>query len=496
MENRNADILGKFLFILSIFLLAYMIISPLARTIVHVDELWTIGVISLPLSEGIPLMVSDVHPPLYYLVFKAVFKALSIFGIQYNDIFVLKLFSILPYALILVIFATKIKDEYNWLTVGLFTFILASLNMFFIQFLTIRMYNWALLFLLMSFIYLKGILLNSDKKSWVLFTLFSALVAYTQYFILISTVLLYLILLCFILKKGNPDFELRSELKKWCMSVISVIVLYLPWLFIFLGQLNHRQHVMESSFPVFTEIINYFTYFTGISSGLSLKTLPFKVFAFLVLMLILYIFFKEYRKERSIENIYIGSGILLFFLSIVFGLIIVSLAFNMFTIRYLVPVASIFWFSVCILIGKIENKRLLAVSLIAILIICFMGISETVDSTGKIYDEGQGLMDILDSLNNNDSVIVYTQEFYYINYHSYLNETTEYKTNFPMPYSPKIDTIKDIDEIKGKYPDKEMYIIKADNYSSKYTLDDVVIDNVTYDEYGKFNKIRFIHMKK
>lgn len=497
MENKNIDILGKVLFILSILLLAYMILSPLAKTIVHIDELWTIGVIGLPLSEGIPLMISDVHPPLYYLVFKLIFKALSVFGIAYNDIFVLKLFSILPYALILIVSATKIKKDYGWLTAGLFAFVLGSLNMFFIQFLTIRMYNWALFFLLMSFIYFKEILISSDRKSWILFTIFSALVAYTQYFILISTVLLYGILLAYILFNKNPEFELKALLKKWSLSVISVIVLYLPWLFIFLGQINHRQHIMESSFPTLMEIVNYFTYFTGISSNLSINSLPFKIFAFLSLILILYLFFREYKKERSIENFYIGSGILLFFLSLIFGVIIVSLAFNMFTIRYLVPVGSVFWLAVCILIGKIDSRKLLIISLVAILIISIIGISANVNSTGAIYDEGEGLMNILDGLNNNDSVIVYTQEFHLINFHNYLNETKEFKTGFYMPYSPKnIKEIKDIEEIKEKYPDKEIYVIKANNFNDKFTLDEVAVDNQTYDEYGKYKKIEFIHVNK
>ena len=494
MKYETKDIIGKSLFILSILLCLYWILSPLAKTIIHVDEFWTIGVINLPLSESIPLMISDVHPPLYYLILKAIFKVLSFFGIQYNNIFLLKLFSILPFGLILIIFGTKIQKEYNWLTVGLFTFILGSVNMFVIQFLTIKMYNWALLFLLLSFIYFKRILLYSDKKSWVLFTIFSTLVAYTHYFILITTVLLYAILLTYFLTNKNSNFEFKSQLKKWCLSVISAIILYLPWLFIFLDQIDHRQHVLESSFPTITDIINYFTYFTGIESDFAIETILFKVFAFATLILIAYIFIKEYKKDtRSIDTIYTGIGLISFYLSIIFGIIIVSLAFNIFTLRYLVPVGSIFWFAVCILVGKIENKKLLIISLIAIFIICIVGVSQTLDSTNELYTSGTDAIELLNSLNNKDTIIVYTQEFHYINFHNYLNETREYKSEFYMPYSPKnITTIKNISEIHKKQP---IYIIKAINFLTDDDFDNVIVDNVTYEKYGNYYTIWFIHVK-
>lgn len=494
--DKKKELLGKLLFILSFLLLGYMIISPFAKTIIHVDEFWTIGVINLSLSETIPLMISDVHPPLYYLVLKVIFKALSIFGIHYTNIFVLKLFSILPYGLILIVFCTKIRKEYNWLTVGLFTFVLGSLSMFFIQFLTIRMYNWGLLFLLMSFIYFKGIISNSDKKSWILFTIFSVLVAYTHYFILISTFLLYLILLIHIYRNNDSKLKIMDQLKKWCLSVISAIVLYLPWLFIFLSQVNHRQHVLESSFPTAIEIVNYFTYFTGIESVLSFETLLFKLFAFIILLLFVYIFIKEFNNESNVDRFYVGTGLILLFLSILLGIIIVSLAFNIFSIRYLVPVASIFWFSVCIIIGKINNNRLFIISTLIILFICALGFTQTIESTHLLCDESTNALNMMDSLNNNDTVIVYTQEFHYINFHNYLNETKEYKSEFSMPYSPKnIKTIKNISKLYEKYPDKNIYIIKAIDFKTNDDFDNVIVNNSTYEKYGNYYNIWFIHAK-
>lgn len=493
MEYETKDIIGKSLFILSILLFLFMIFSPLAKTIIHIDEFWTIGVIHLPLSESMPVIAYDVHPPLYYLVLKVIFKALSFFGIQYNNIFVYKLFSILPLGLILIIFGLKIQKEYGWLTAGLFTFILVSVNMFVIQFLTVRMYNWGLFFLLMSFIYFKGILLYSDKKSWILFTICSIIVSYTHYFIFISTVLLYAILLAFILINKDSNFELKSQLKKWFLSVISMVIVFIPWAFTLLGQINNRQHFSEAVYPTMKEFINYLTFYTGIESEFSLETLFFKILAFAILILIAYIFIKEYRKDRSIENFYVGTGLILFYLSIIVGVIIVAFAFNIFSLRYLVSAGAIFWFSVCILIGKIKDDRLLIISLIAIFIICIAGFAETSNSMNELYTSGSDTLELFDSLNNNDTVIVYTQEFHYINFHHYLNETKEYKSEFYMPYPPKdITTIKNISEIPEK---SNIYIIKAINFKTDDYFDNVIVDNITFEKYGNYNNIWVIHVK-
>lgn len=495
MKNEK-EILGKIFFILSFLVLCYMIISPLSKTIIHVDEFWTLGIIKLPLAESIPLMIVDVHPPLYYLILKAIVKSISLIGIPFNEIFLLKLISILPLGLILIIFGTKVKKEYNWLTVGLFTFILSTLNMFFVQFLTIRMYNWGLFFLLMSFIYFKEILYTSNKRSWILFTIFSILVAYTHYFILITTILMYMILFIHILRNKYSHLNWKSELKKWIASVVSAIILYSPWLFVFISQFNKRQHISESTFPSFVEIINYFTYFTGTETAISLETLFIKIFTIVLLAVLIFIFIKEYKKEKSIENVYIGIGVLLFFLTIIVGVILTSVAFNIFTIRYLVPVASIFWFSVCILIGKLKDNKLLIISLILIIFLCISGVSQTVDSYSDMCNEGSNIIELFENINNNNTVIVYTQQFHYVNFHHFLNETKEYKTKFPMPYSPKnIKAIRNMSKISNEDLNKDIYVIKAINFKLNNDFDNVTVDNVTYDKYGNFYNIWLIHLK-
>ena len=166
--------------------------------------------------------------------------------------------------------------------------------------------------------------------------------------------------------------------------------------------------------------------------------------------------------------------------------------FNIFSIRYIVPIGAVLWFSICIYIGKLKNEKVLAISLIIIFIICLTGVSQTINFSNGLNEQGNPI-DLLSSLNSEDNVIVYTQEFHYINFHNYLNETKEYKSDFYMPYTPKnISTIENISEIPEK---SNIYIIKAIDYKTKNDFDNVQVDNITYEKYGSYKNIWIIHVK-
>ena len=157
-----------------------MFICPISDVLIHVDEYWTLSLINLPFLEGMRIAISDVHPPLHYIILYAVSPITS------NNIHLLKAVSIIPYFILLVISVTKIRNDYGWLACGLFTFTTATMSVFFIEFLTIRMYPWALLFMVLVFIYFKEVIGNFDRRSWILLTLFTLLGAYTHYFLLFS----------------------------------------------------------------------------------------------------------------------------------------------------------------------------------------------------------------------------------------------------------------------------------------------------------------------
>ena len=223
---EKRDLLGKIFFGAAILVLLYMFISPLTNMFINVDEYWTYSLVNLPFMQGMIVAVHDVHPPLYYMIL----YLFTPFGLA--NLYLSKVVSIIPYILIMVVSATKIREDYGWLTAGLFVFCLGLMTDFFIEFLTIRMYSWGLFFVLMSFIYYKEVITHWDRKSWVLLTLFTLLSAYTQYFFAITCGLIYLLILVEILNNN------KDKLKQFGKSVLALIILYAPWMIVFVHQIQ------------------------------------------------------------------------------------------------------------------------------------------------------------------------------------------------------------------------------------------------------------------
>ena len=129
MLYEKRELIGKLFFGISILILIYMFISPLTHTILHIDEYWTYSLVNLTFMQGMTVAVHDVHPILYYLILY-LFKPIA----GSDNFYFFKVLSIVPYLLLLVVSATKIKDDHGWLTAGLFTFSLGVMSDFFIEF--------------------------------------------------------------------------------------------------------------------------------------------------------------------------------------------------------------------------------------------------------------------------------------------------------------------------------------------------------------------------
>ena len=161
-NNTQKNLFGQIFLILSILILVYMLITPLNNIITHIGEYFTLTITNLPISDMLTITKGEFNPPLYYLLVKFVTKFLG------NSVSILKLLSIIPYAIIILISTVKIRKDYGWLTAGIFAFSMGIMSEFFTYFLMARMYSWAILFTLLAFIYFRDIITNEDdKKSWI-----------------------------------------------------------------------------------------------------------------------------------------------------------------------------------------------------------------------------------------------------------------------------------------------------------------------------------------
>lgn len=448
---EKRDLLGILFFAIGIITLFFMFISPLTNAFIHVDEYWTYTLVNLPIRDAFSVIVHDVHPPLYY----GILFLFTPFGL--DNLYLLKVLSIVPYILIMAVSATKIREDYGWLTAGLFVFCLGVMSDFFVEFLTIRMYSWGLFFVLMAFIYYNEVVTHWDKRSWVLLTLFTLLSAYTQYFFGITCALMYVLILYEILTKH------RDKLSQFKKSLIAVIVLYAPWGIIFVYQILKETAGTHEGFRL-TDILHYLVCFAIKSEDFRPEMIAFKLIAFAFLIFILFLIYKKREKFSS-------AGIFLMYATIAVGILSLMFSFeNTMRMRYLVPVMGIFWLSASIVIGKIKNYRVLVVALLFVMVLSAASLSITTEDINSRFAFNEEKATFLDSINNNSTVVVFNSDYAYRILHTDLDKTKIYTLSDTYFYSDDAQVCKDFDKILKDNPDKNIYLVnwKHTDRNKKY----------------------------
>lgn len=448
---EKRDLLGILFFAIGIITLFFMFISPLTNAFIHVDEYWTYTLVNLPIRNGLIVILHDVHPPLYY----GILYLLTPFGL--DNLYLLKVVSIIPYILIMIVSATKIREDYGWLTAGLFIFCLGVMSDFYVEFLTIRMYSWGLFFVLMAFIYYNEVVTHWDKRSWMLLTLFTLLSAYTQYFFGITCALMYLLILYEILTKH------KDKLGQFKKSLIAVIVLYAPWGLVFIYQIMKETAGSHEGFQL-VDIIHYLVSFAIKSEDFRPEMIAYKLIAFAFLIFILVLIYKKREKFSS-------AGIFLFYATIAVGIISLMFSFeNTMRMRYLVPVMGIFWLSASIVIGKIKNYKVLVIALVLVIVLAAASLSITSEDINSRFAFNEEKANFLDSINNNSTVIVYNSDYGYRILHTDLNKTKQYTLGDTYFYSEDAKICKDFDKILKENHGKNIYLInwKHTDRNKKY----------------------------
>ena len=470
---EKRDLLGIVLFGAAILILLYMFISPLTHMFINIDEYWTYSLVNLPFMNGMNVAIHDVHPPLHYLIL----YLLTPFGL--DNLYLLKVVSIIPYILIMIVSATKIRKDYGWLTAGLFVFCLGVMSDFFVEFLTIRMYSWGLFFVLMAFIYYNEVITHWDRRSWVLLTVFTLLSAYTQYFFIITCGLIYLLILYEILTKH------KDRLKQFAKSLLALIVLYVPWGIVFVYQIKTQATEANEGFKL-VNAIHYITAFAIKSQDFSVESIVFKLIAFVFLILILVLIYRNRDK-------FAGAGVFLMYATIAIGIISLMSSFsNTMRIRYLVPVLGIFWLSASIEIGKIKSNKVLAFALILVMLLACASVVITCQDIDSRLAFNEEKDNFLDSINNNGSVIVYNTDYGYKVVHNDLNNTKQYTLSGKYFYDDDIEVCKDFDKVLKDNRDKNVYLVnwklKESNkkYEENYNLTKVYdADHYSFNLVGK-----------
>ncbi|MDR3223685.1 MAG: glycosyltransferase family 39 protein [Methanobrevibacter sp.] len=422
MKNyKLIDIIGICLFVSSIILLLIMLILGLNQSI-WFDETFTLKLISMSFKDMIFATAKDVHPPLYYIILKVgtefcslfissgSFNASDMFNSYYSlNIIVAKLISTIPLILLLYFSFTKLKKGFGWLTSGIFGFCIVTMPKMMIYCTQIRMYSWGIFFVTLSFYYCYKITEDPNKKNWIIFSIFSLMAIYTHYYATIAIGFIYLLLIYHIILKN------RKMLKNWILSSVTIILVYIPWLLIFINESKYFnsnqwhvptfQYLIDTIGFICSPIYDYYFYFEH-------TTILGILFFVSLLIFLIYMYFSrkkilvEKKSEKSFFMFIGWGGIFVLFVTTFFAIIFSVLVKPMFEIRYTILLLGCFWLSFAVLLSRSSSQKIIFVPIFfIILVIGMINFVTFIDSEINFKSDNLEFMEVISQINENDTII-------------------------------------------------------------------------------------------
>lgn len=326
------------------------------------DESYALCLLQQDLPTLLQSMAADVHPALYSLVSKA---ALEFIGLSprvspEGCILFLRLFSVLPMCLILVLSFTHIRRWFGENCGLLFALLVGFSASSYAYGTQLRMYSWAALFVLCTLLCACRCLRpDAPLKAWCALAACGLLSAYTHYYALAAIAFLQLFFLALIWKSGP------AQRKRFILCALAQLLLYLPGLVWFARQASGvcQGYWITADYPVLiAELIGFFF------QGPTPAPVPFTVLCFIlgacVVGLIL-LFLRRLR--RAMPAPHKSAALLcLFPLAAVpaTGLLL-SLARPVLISRYLFPMAGLYWLLVALILCSLKKRAAAALLCLA-----------------------------------------------------------------------------------------------------------------------------------
>lgn len=324
------------------------------------DEGYTIRLAQMSIPQMLAATAGDVHPPLYYLIVQVFCRIFGFHHMVYHVV------SLVPYGLILILCLTVIWKWFGKETTAIMITFSSFLTSAIGNTLDVRMYSWAELFVLLSFLCLYRIFRDDDVKSYAAFGIASLAAAYTHYYSLISVAFFYVVLILMAV------FKERKRIKRVAATCVLTVLGYMPWLFVLLRTFQRTaDDYWMIDIPTWKESLYY------LFCSKYEVTLTVVFFVLLVFYLLRESGIIKFSSGKSVtrsetamtEVIWILAGIFSIMGTIGVG-IGVSAAFRpMFLVKYLFPVSSAAWLILGICVSKLRLKQPVALCLITLVLL-------------------------------------------------------------------------------------------------------------------------------
>ena len=358
---------NKTIHIIILLLGSIFICLSIFHTSLWFDETYSVGMANHSLVDIWKIGGNDVHPVLYYWLLRIVCLITS------GSILAYRIFSAIPIILLGVIGYTHIRKDFGEKTGMLFSFLALFIPVSTVYANQIRMYSWAALILTLFFIYSYRLYKGEHSfKNWLIFFGLSLCSIYIHYYGLMAAGITNVLLLLFFIK--NKDIK---SIRNIVISGIVQLVLYIPWLIYFVGQLEHVSDGFWIELQLEDKLkILASQYLIGES------IYPAVVLA---VILLVYLIVSLIRKRKEIDIKPVIFAIIIYLLVII-GAIVVEkvLKTPILYHRYIFVVIGLYIFAFSYILSKENNKYIVAIVCLAVL--CF-GIANCVYQVKHNYNK-------------------------------------------------------------------------------------------------------------
>jgi hypothetical protein len=301
------------------------------------DEVYSLAPVKHTWKEILVHEQADVHPPLFFLLEKCWSLLLG------DGILAMKYLAMLPVILTMVVTTWFLRKEFSNKAAVLFLLCFIASETIVHYSIEIRMYSWALLFIIMTALAAWFIINTGKTIWWAVFVLSAEAAAYTHYYAAALAVIGYLFLLAYILK-----FD-RKKLLKALLSALAAILLYVPWLPSAINSFTRASNDFWISPVTIKDIIEYgYTVFLAGNRIVSLCF--FGVFCVVFCKFLV-------RKNKTKEDGFAFGGLCCIIILAVTGILIAMLIRPLLQSRYFFPGYGLVWLFFAIEGASIKHKE-------------------------------------------------------------------------------------------------------------------------------------------
>lgn len=319
---------------------ALVYISLTFNNNVWLDEAFTASLVRTDMAGVLERSMADTLPPLYNIILKI---STDIFGYYVP---VMKLTSVVPIILTMLLSATVVRKRHGFKVSTLFTLALMSMPQLLFYGVEIRMYSLGFFFATASGIFAYECVVESNKKNWIVFTVLSVLAGYSHHFAFVTVGMVYFYLLLHFV------FRDIKNIKRFFCCLLGTFALYFPCLIVTLKQFKSVSGYFSMPDVTLSVFIKYMRY--PYTVGFTPLTI---ILALVVLVLFGTVLFKFIKNTKEEINFYSLACFLIYYCVLLFGTAISKvMTANIFVDRYLFFSIGLLWLFFAISVEKLQKK--------------------------------------------------------------------------------------------------------------------------------------------